>query len=311
MNKMQNFNKDFRRALGSFPTGVTVVTTMDKNNKPIGFTANSFTSVSLNPHLILICIGKNSSNIQSFTQAEYFAISILSHNQRQISITFANPSDDRFAEVKWEKKETGSPIISDSVAWFDCKKKQSIDAGDHIILIGQVLNFAASTNIPLVFLQGNYVNPDLGQKALQAMEDKTARVLVGALIECGGNIFLIRQENKDFLEFPTASKFGSIGEKNSLQDKLQQIGIHVTDYYLFSVFESVKDKINFIFYRIKLKTKPEIKQGKFYPFAEIPFERLSYDWGKTMLKRYISERKSDSFGIYVGGESGGKVETIK
>ena len=306
MNKMQNFNKDFRRALGSFPTGVTVVTTMDKNNKPIGFTANSFTSVSLNPHLILICIGKNSSNIQSFTQAEYFAISILSHNQRQISITFANPSDDRFAEVKWEKKETGSPIISDSVAWFDCKKKQSIDAkknnlDDHIILIGQVLNFAASTNIPLVFLQGNYVNPDLGQKALQAMEDKTARVLVGALIECGGNIFLIRQENKDFLEFPTASKFGSIGEKDSLQDKLQQIGIHVTDYYLFSVFESVKDKINFIFYRIKLKTKPEITQGKFYPFAEIPFERLSHDWGKTMLKRYISERKSDSFGISAKG----------
>ena len=67
---MQNFNKDFRRALGSFPTGVTVVTTMDTNNKPIGFTANSFTSVSLNPHLILICIGKTSSNIQSFTQAE-------------------------------------------------------------------------------------------------------------------------------------------------------------------------------------------------------------------------------------------------
>ena len=198
---MQNFNKDFRRALGSFPTGVTVVTTMDKNNKPIGFTANSFTSVSLNPHLILICIGKNSSNIQTFTQAEYFAISILSHNQRQISITFANPSDDRFAEVKWEKKETGSPIISDSVAWFDCKKKQSIDAGDHIILIGQVLNFAASTNIPLVFLQGNYVNPDLGQKALQAMEDKTARVLVGALIECGGNIFLINKKIKIFLNF--------------------------------------------------------------------------------------------------------------
>ena len=74
MNKEQNFNKDFRRALGSFPTGVTVVTTMDRNNKPIGFTANSFTSVSLNPHLILICIGKNSSNIQTFTQAEYFAM---------------------------------------------------------------------------------------------------------------------------------------------------------------------------------------------------------------------------------------------
>ena len=87
---------------------------------------------------------------------------------------------------------------------------------------------------------------------------------------------------------------------------MQQIGIHVTDYYLFSVFESVKDKINFIFYRIKLKTKPEITQGKFYPFAEIPFERLSYDWSKTMLKRYISERKSDSFGIMWEEKAEGK-----
>ena len=83
MNKIQNFNKDFRRALGSFPTGVTVVTTMDKNNKPIGFTANSFTSVSLNPHLILICIGKNSSNIQSFFSQATSAITYSSDGTSQ------------------------------------------------------------------------------------------------------------------------------------------------------------------------------------------------------------------------------------
>ncbi len=306
-----NKNQNFRQALGSFPTGVTVVTAMNKQNKPVGFTANSFTSVSLDPYLILICIGKNSSNIQIFEEAEYFAVSVLSQEQREISITFANPVENRFAKVHWQTKTTGSPVIKDAVAWFDCKKSQLVDAGDHIILIGEVVQFESNKNAPLVFLRGNYVNPDLGQKVMKAIEDNSAKILVGALIECDNQIFLTEQDTQGFLEFPTTSKFGSVEENGSLLNKLKQIGISVKDYYLFSVFESVNDGINFIYYRIHLDKKPEITQGKFYPFEEIPFERFFYDWSKTMLKRYISERKSDSFGIYVGKESEGKIAEIK
>ena len=95
--------RNFRQALGSFPTGVTVVTTLDKDSKPIGFTANSFTSVSLEPHLILICIDKVSFNIEAFSKGNHFAVSILSESQHQISNTFALPATDRFDQI------TGSP----------------------------------------------------------------------------------------------------------------------------------------------------------------------------------------------------------
>ena len=130
--------RDLRHALGSFPTGVTVVTSKDKDDNPIGFTANSFTSVSLNPQLILICIDKASFNIQSFSAREHFAVSVLSESQQHISTIFASPETDRFKDISWESKATGSPIISNSDAWFDCDKDKIIDGGDHLILIGKV-----------------------------------------------------------------------------------------------------------------------------------------------------------------------------
>ena len=151
MNKEEMHN--FREALGSFPTGVTIVTTLDKDSQPIGFTANSFTSVSLEPHLILICIDKASFNIEAFSKGNHFAVSILSENQHHISNTFALPATDRFDQINWEPKITGSPIINESVAWFDCIKDSFIEAGDHFVLIGQVQAFDSSTKTPLVYLR--------------------------------------------------------------------------------------------------------------------------------------------------------------
>ena len=158
--------QDFRNALGTFPTGVTIVTTLDKDNKPIGFTANSFTSVSLKPQLILICIDKASFNLGSFSKAESFAVNVLSESQDQISTTFARPVSDRFERIDWESRVTGSPIIKGSAAWFDCSKDNFIDAGDHFILVGRVLAFDSTTKTPLVYLRGNYVNLNLEQKML-------------------------------------------------------------------------------------------------------------------------------------------------
>ena len=135
---------DFKKALGSFPTGVTVVTTIDKNNNPMGFTANSFTSVSLDPHLILICIDNNSYNIEVFTGSKYFAINILAQAHQYISNTFANKVENRFDNINWSINNTHSPIIKDSVAWFDCLRHKTIKAGDHSIIIGKVLTFAST-----------------------------------------------------------------------------------------------------------------------------------------------------------------------
>jgi len=148
MNK-QDKTRELRLALGSFPTGVTVVTCLDSNNKPLGFTANSFTSVSLDPQLISICIDKGSFNIDSFSKVRHFAVSVLSEEQQSISTTFATPNEDRFKNINWESSNTGSPIISGAVAWFDCNTEQVINAGDHLILIGKVVAFDSSPKTPL------------------------------------------------------------------------------------------------------------------------------------------------------------------
>ena len=299
--------RKFRHALGAFPTGVTVVTTIDTDGQPIGFTANSFSSVSLDPKLILICIDKASINLEAFTENTHFAVNILSEKQQQISTTFASPVDERFADVNWTTKTTGCPIITDTVAWFDCVKDNCIDAGDHYILLGKVVEFGSSIITPLVFLRGNYVNLALEQKMLRAMEGDQTKVSVGALIECRSKIYL--KENADgCLDFPTASSLGSPDDDQSLLGKLLTDGIDASEHYLFSVFENDDDKSSLIYYRAQVDNTTKASGGKFYAFDEVPFERIHDKSNRAMLKRYIAERALNAFGIYVGKESGGTVE---
>ena len=298
--------RKFRHALGAFPTGVTVVTTIDSDGQPIGFTANSFSSVSLDPRLVLICIDKASFNIEAFTESAHFAVNILSEKQQQISTTFASPVDDRFADVNWTSKTTGCPIITDTVAWFDCVKDNCVDAGDHYILLGKVVEFDSTIITPLVFLRGNYVNLALEQQMLRAMEDGSTKVLVGALIECHNKIFLTEQEG-GYLDFPTAGSLGSANDGSSLLGKLQSIGIDVPEHYLFSVFENTDDKTSLIYYRAQIDSENNATGGQFYAFDAVPFERIRGEWNRTMLKRYIAERALNAFGIYVGKETEGWV----
>ena len=308
MNKEEMYN--FRQALGSFPTGVTIVTTLDNNSKPIGFTANSFTSVSLEPHLILICIDKASFNIDAFSKGNHFAVSILSENQHHISNIFALPATDRFDQINWQPKITGSPIINESVAWFDCIKDSFIEAGDHFILIGQVQAFDSSTKTPLVYLRGNYVNLGLEKKMQLAMENENTKIRVGALIDWRKKILLLKNETDDTLHFPSATRLGSVDDNNSLLGKLQKLRISVTEHYLFSVFENSDDKTSHIYYRTQIEDGSAVTAGQFYEFNTIPFVRLANEASRIMLKRYIVERELNAFGIFVGKESEGKVEAI-
>jgi len=305
-----HFTRDFRNALGTFPTGVTIVTTLDKENKPIGFTANSFTSVSLNPQLILICIDKASFNLESFSNGESFAVNVLSESQDQISTTFARPVTDRFERIDWESGVTGSPIIEGSAAWFDCAKDNFIDSGDHFILIGRVLAFNSTTKTPLVYLRGNYVNLNLEQKMLLAMENETTRVVVGAIIECREKIFLMGNGSNNIIRLPTASSLGTFDDEISLLGKLKKMKILASEHYLFSVFESSDNKTSFIYYRAQIDKEIASDKGHFHDFNKIPFERLEDEASRIMLRRYITERELNAFGIFVGKEGDGKVEAV-
>jgi flavin-dependent trigonelline monooxygenase, reductase component len=148
---------ELRRAFGCFVTGVTVVTAIDGAGRPRGFTANSFTSVSLEPPLVLVCIARTAGSYPLFSTAPHFAINILSEEQRPISSRFASKEVDKFARVEWWAGRTGSPLIAGTVAWLDCQAEQQIDAGDHLILVGRVVDFQHSTQTPLGFCRGNYL----------------------------------------------------------------------------------------------------------------------------------------------------------
>ena len=106
---------------------------------------------------------------------------------------------DRFKNISWKSKTTGSPIISDSVAWFDCDTDNIIEGGDHLILIGKVREFGYNPQTPLVYLRGNYVNLGLEQKMLLAMENKNTKIIVGALIEWRKKIFLLTDQTTGML----------------------------------------------------------------------------------------------------------------
>ena len=308
MNKDKTRN--LRQALGSFPTGVTVVSCLDKNKNPLGFTANSFTSVSLDPQLISICIDKESFNIDSFSITKHFAVSVLSEDQQSISTTFATPNEDRFQNVEWRTEDTGSPIIENAVAWFDCNTRQVIDAGDHLILIGEIIAFDSSPKTHLMYLRGNYVNLGLEQKMLLALENENTKIVVGAIIEWHKKVFLLKDKTNNSLYFPSASRLGHIDDNDSLLGILKNLKISINEHYLFSVFEKAEDKTSLIYYRAQVKEALEDMDDYFYPFDDIPFDKLSDEASRIMLKRYIKERELNAFGIFVGKESEGKVEAI-
>src|SRR5260221_6930985 len=149
---------ELRQTLGSFATGIAVATTLDAKGIPKGFTANSFTSVSLDPPLVLVCVDKSASCYPAFADTAHFAINILCEAQQHVSRAFASKSPDKFADIPWVPGVTGSPIFPDSTARLDCKLHNRVDAGDHLIVIGRVLSFGHSpAKRPLGYHRGSYI----------------------------------------------------------------------------------------------------------------------------------------------------------
>ena len=145
-----------RAAFGAFMTGVTVVTTVAPDGAPIGFTANSFTSVSLDPPLILVCVALTSQNIGIFREAKGYAVNILAEGQESISRRFAGPVSDRFAGVDWAIGPAGAPVLGGVCGWFDCTMHNQVDAGDHMIMIGEVRGFDHTRRAALGYAAGGY-----------------------------------------------------------------------------------------------------------------------------------------------------------
>ncbi len=154
---IQHINSiELRNALGQFATGITVVTTLTDSKEPVGMTANSFNSVSLNPPLVLWSIGKKSANYKEFVEAGYFAIHILAASQHAISNQFAQKDSDRFINLKCSSGINDIPILPDFAACFQCSIEHHYEGGDHTILVGRIIDFENRGQDPLLFHRGKY-----------------------------------------------------------------------------------------------------------------------------------------------------------
>ncbi len=147
--------EDLRQCLGKFATGVAVVTCHGVGG-PCGITANSFSSVSLEPPLVLWNIAKVSNSLQAYLDAEYFAINILGADQRTLSSHFAQSDHTRFNNIEYTTSDQDVPLLPGTVACFECRTHQIYDCGDHYIIIGEVENHASDDGEPLLFYGGQY-----------------------------------------------------------------------------------------------------------------------------------------------------------
>jgi flavin reductase ActVB len=148
--------QQFRRICGKFASGITVVTVQDASGASHGMTANSFTSVSLTPPLVLVCVDRNAIILEHFRSSPYFGINILSAGQRQLSDQFAGRGYDRFQGVEWYAGQTGVPLLPVVLATIECSLWDLVTAGDHDIVIGEVLHANCQDGDPLVFYSSQY-----------------------------------------------------------------------------------------------------------------------------------------------------------
>ncbi|MEL7446766.1 MAG: flavin reductase family protein [Pseudomonadota bacterium] len=149
--------RSLRDALGTFATGVTVVTTLSPDGEPVGLTANSFTSVSLEPPLLLVCPARSATTTAALEVCDHFAINVLESRQEAVSTLFATKGTERFEGTEFETWDHDVPILRDALASFECRKYALHEGGDHLILVGEIVRARYATHgDPLLYFRSRY-----------------------------------------------------------------------------------------------------------------------------------------------------------
>lgn len=148
--------QQFRATLGQFATGIAVVTAIAPDGRPAGVTINSFTSVSLDPPLVLWCLARKAATLPAFVAASHYAINILAANQEELSSRFAMPQDNRYAGLEWTPGSGGAPLLAGCCARLECRAETQHDGGDHLIFVGRVEHLSREERPPLVYHASRY-----------------------------------------------------------------------------------------------------------------------------------------------------------
>lgn len=292
-----------RQAFGNFMTGVTVVTAMRSDGTPVGFTANSFSSVSLDPPLLLICPGRFLSSYDSFVSCTHFAVNILSEGQEAVSNTFASFKGDRFAITSHSLNADGVPLIDGAATQFSCKTHQVVPAGDHAILIGQVTEFCNASQPGLGYFQGQYFSLGLERAAF---DQSGGTAICGAIVEDGDHV-LLEQTPQGLRPLQcTASNHGQLIA--DLQQRLAAKGIAAELGQVYSVFEGRKDRAHFSYF---LATGHRIGAAAdivSVPTSALPEQGFASPAIAQMMARFAREAQTRSFALYLGDTETGAIQ---
>jgi flavin reductase (DIM6/NTAB) family NADH-FMN oxidoreductase RutF len=298
-----------RGAFGTFLTGVTVITTRDEDGVPRGMTANSFTSVSLDPPLLLICVGKSATSFPAFAACPSFAVNILHHRQITLSAAFASKAKDKFENVAHDTVHTGAPILRDCLTWFDCSVHQRLEVGDHVVLIGRIQAFGTSPAAPLGFCRGRYAEV---KDPLPPEWSPSRDMIVGYIIEADGRI-LLRATGEGKWSLPIATG----RQKTTLLDlnDANAVALLPDATFLYSIFDVSEGVPGYIIYRGRLAASGEAADDlapglRFFPIDDLPFDAIGERDIVAMLRRYVHERSQNQFGIYMDAIDGGRVAMI-
>jgi flavin reductase (DIM6/NTAB) family NADH-FMN oxidoreductase RutF len=295
--------RELRDAFGAFMTGVTIVTTARDDGQPLGFTANSFSSVSLDPALLLVSIAKTSSNFQTFSTTGHFAINILAEGQKDLSNTFARPSDDRFANVGWHLSAHRNPLIDDVSAWFDCTTHAVIDAGDHALIVGKVEAFHSAGYAGLGYYRGGYFTP----AKLSAEVIAGPKVIVSAIITRDDKVLMV--ETSDGKWALPSREIGNEGADKALAALFRQYQPDASASFIYSVYNNTDTHYQYISFLCSAPDEAAVA-GEFVSLDDLDADAFQDSALASMLERYRKESQLKSYGLYFGDHSTGTVRPL-
>ncbi len=291
-----------RNAFGTFATGVTVATTRQPDGTPRGFTANSFTSVSLDPPLLLVCLAKTASSAQIFAEAPHFAVNVLAEDQKAVSGLFASRTPDKFGHCAWTPGPADMPLIDGALASFTCSRHHLVDAGDHLILIGRVQAFTTSEGQPLGYFRGNYFSIGI-EKDLAEAAAATKGSRLGAVLACNDGILL--KDDGGQLRLPLAPQ----PTLDSLTAKLTALGLSPAIDFVYAAFDDRTTGGHAVYYHGTV-VGPLPSGFRIVPLADLAQARIANPAEAQMLARYAEDFRNGSFTLYHGTESLGQTRQI-
>ncbi|WP_031464532.1 flavin reductase family protein [Sciscionella sediminilitoris] len=297
-----------RQALGAFVTGVTIVTTRAEDGSWRGITVNSFTSVSLRPPRVLVCVDNRAASFPVFTAASGYVINILGAEDQELATRFASKRPDKFDGIEVEQSPLGHPILRAATTWIECRRAETIDIGDHAVLIGAVTDYAERGGQPLAFHQGRFVSfAPAPQLADSGGEGQTIRA--GWIVETPQGSVALTHLPDGRLAIPTAPVHArQLSERSLCREGGALVGAPMTIEFLYSAYNSeTSGQLTMVYRSTTDRARLDSDRASLYPLSETTLSRIASTVERSVLRRYAREREGPTFGIYSGTELSGNV----